>query len=394
MKALKRFFTEYIALNFFIFALMGLLSLLIVNIGFFDPFTQAFEDFRLTDLYYSKIKNRDSIYKGPLVLVNIEQKNRAELSKIFERIQTGKPAVVGLDVIFRGRKDTTADNQLRLALQKNRNYVFSYIAAFEPDETAVYTDSFFKASQQGYANLVGNDRQTTTIRHYYPSFTNQQSFTNAILKAYKPELLQRNDKNEMEIHYWGNLSNFRFYNATEIEDPAFDPSVFEGKIVLAGYLGSAEESEKLRIDEDKFFTPLNDRLSGRSYPDMYGTVIHANILRMLLEKDEIQVVPRWKVVIISSLIIWLLLPFMTSLFLKGNIWFNAIGTLIQLAGSILVVFIAILLYRFGNIKFDPGLLTACLVLLPTFINLYEAFLIFLRIKLKLIFQSQFLKNDA
>lgn len=394
MKALQRFFTEYLLLNIFVFTSMGLLSLVVVNISFFDPFTLAFEDFSLTDLYYAKIKNRDSIYNGPLVLVNIEQKDRYELSHLFERIQTGKPAVVALDVIFSNRKDSIADTQLQKTFRQHNNYVFSYIAAFEKSDTPVFTHSFFTARPAGYANLVGEDPETSTIRYYYPGFAGQWSFTSRIMGAYNAALLPKAQNKPVEIHYWGNLGNFRFYDATEIEDPDFDCSVFRGKIVLAGYLGPAAASEKLRIDEDKFFTPLNDRMSGRSYPDMYGTVIHANILRMLLDKDLIHVVPLWLVLLLTWIIIWLLLPFMTALFLKGDVWFNAVGTLVQLFGSILAVFFSIMLYRFAKIKFDPALLTACLVLLPTFINLYEALLKFLRLKLKIKFHSLFLQNTT
>jgi hypothetical protein len=100
------------------------------------------------------------------------------------------------------------------------------------------------------------------------------------------------------------------------------------------------------------------------------------------------------VLLLTWIIIWLLLPFMTALFLKGDVWFNAVGTLVQLFGSILAVFFSIMLYRFAKIKFDPALLTACLVLLPTFINLYEALLKFLRLKLKIKFHSLFLQNTT
>ncbi|MBS4065969.1 MAG: hypothetical protein KGZ74_15525, partial [Chitinophagaceae bacterium] len=95
MKWLKRFFTEYLALNLFIFVCVWLLSLLVLNVSFFDPFTEAFRDFSLTDLYYQKIKDRNGIYKGPLVLINAENKNRKELSFLLEKIQQSNPRTVG-----------------------------------------------------------------------------------------------------------------------------------------------------------------------------------------------------------------------------------------------------------------------------------------------------------
>lgn len=176
----------------------------------------------------------------------------------------------------------------------------------------------------------------------------------------------------------------------------FDVTQLKNKIVLLGYLGIPSQRADMRLDEDKLFTPLNARLSGRSYPDMYGLVIHANILRMALEKDHIKVIPKWVTGLLSFFIIWLILPIMGGLFFKGDLWFNSVGTLFQLVGSLLIVFLTLLCYTYLNIKFDPGLLLACLVLLPTFINLYEALLNFLKHKMKIPITSAFLvtnKND-
>jgi hypothetical protein len=111
---------------------------------------------------------------------------------------------------------------------------------------------------------------------------------------------------------------------------------------------------------------------------------------MILEDDFVKVMPRFAVMFISFVLTWLILPLMCRLFFKGDLWFNPIGTIIQLTGSIVAVLITVLVYRFLNVKFDPGLFIACLVLLPTFINLYEAFLKLVRYKLKIPIRSAFL----
>ena len=179
-------------------------------------------------------------------------------------------------------------------------------------------------------------------------------------------------------------------------DPTFAVDQVKDKIVLIGFLGLPSKRNTVQLDEDKLFTPLNPRLSGRSYPDMYGTVIHANILRMALEDDYIRVIPSWLTAILSFLLIWLTLPLICGLFFKGDLWFNSVGTLLQLVGGVVIVFITLISYSIFQLKFDPGLVLACLVLLPTFINLYEVLLNFLRHKLKLRFTSAFvgtIKHD-
>lgn len=396
MKLIRKFFTEYLFLNLFIFGCVSLLSLVILNISFLDPFTEAFHDFALTDLYYTKVKNRDNIYKGPVVLINTEDKDRSQIAYLLQQVQKGKPRTVALDIIFRQRINQQ-DSFLRKELSSGNNYVFGYFANFENEKETVYTDTFFTKQKNGYVNMVGENIEYSTIRDYYPFYDNKEAFTTAIIKQYNNTLYQKlliRKKEKTEIHYTGNLSNFTYFDFDEATEPDFDASVLQDKIVLIGYLGMPKINAGNRQDEDKFFTPLNNRLSGRSFPDMYGCVIHANILHMVLENDFIKVVAAWKVYLISFLAIWLILPLMCGLFFKGDLWFNSVGTLVQLLGSVIIVFISIFVYRYFNTRFDPGFLTACLVLLPTFINLYEAFLKFMHHKLKIRFRSAFLgKKD-
>jgi len=395
MKLIKKIFTEYLLLNLFIFGCVSLLSLAIINISFFDPFTEAFRDFSLTDLYYTKEKDRNQINKGPLVLINVEDKDRSQVAYLLQQIQKGSPKVVALDIVY-ARRINQQDSLLKAEFAAHNNYVFSYIADFDNLQESIYTDSFFTTQRDGYATMVAENIEYSTIRHYYPFNNNREAFTSAIIKKYDStlyhQLLKRKNK-KTEIHYTGNLSNFSYYDFDEVTDPDFDASVLQNKIVLLGYLGMPKVNAGNRQDEDKFFTPLNSRLSGRSHPDMYGCVIHANILRMILDKDYIKVVPPWRVFLVSFILLWMILPFMCGLFFKGDLWFNSVGTLVQLVGSFIIVALSVFTYKYFNTKFDPGLLTGCLVLLPTFINLYEALLMFLRYKLKLRFRSAFLSKD-
>jgi len=395
MKWLKRFFTEYLALNLFIFVCVWLLSLLVLNVSFFDPFTEAFRDFSLTDLYYQKIKDRNGIYKGPLVLINAENKNRKELSFLLEKIQQSNPRTVGLDIMFTNRQSDD-DTLLRNQFQKHNNFVLPSYPNFENPVESIYNDSFFTREKNNYVNIEGDNKETSTIRHYYPFYDHQQAFTTGVLQKFNTSLYQKLLKKKgerVEIHYWGNLSNFTYFNFDEVMDPGFDTQALTGKIVLVGYLGLPNANLTNRIDEDMVFTPLNEKLSGRSYPDMYGCVTHANILRMVIEDDYIKVIPEWVNLALSFILIWLMLPLFCGLFFKGDIWFNGLGTGVQLIGSILFVFITILVYRHWDIKFDPGVLLACFVLLPTFINLYEVLLLTLRHQFKLPIRSRFLNKD-
>ena len=102
---MKKFFAEYLLLNLFIFGCVSLLSLVILNFSIFDPFTEAFHDFTLTDLYYNKVQDKNKIYNKNLVLINVENKSRKELAYLVQQIQEGNPKVVALDIIFAQRKN-------------------------------------------------------------------------------------------------------------------------------------------------------------------------------------------------------------------------------------------------------------------------------------------------
>ncbi|MEJ8842526.1 CHASE2 domain-containing protein [Lacibacter sp. H375] len=392
---MRKFFGEYLLLNLFIFGCVSLLSLVIINFSIFDPFTEAFRDFTLTDLYYNKVQDKNKIYNKNLVLINVENKSRKEIAFLLQQIQEGNPKVVALDIIFAQRKNED-DSLLQTAFNSHDNYVLGYSANFENQLESIYTDSFFIKARDGYINVAGEHAEFSTIRYYYPFYQKQEAFTSSILKKFNPiiyQQLKNKRNNQTEIHYYGNMSNFNYFDFDEVMDDDFDVTQLKNKIILLGFLGIPSQRGTAMLDEDKLFTPLNARLSGRSYPDMYGSLIHANILRMILENDHIRVIPKWVTAVLSFLLIWLTLPIICGLFFKGDLWFNSVGTLLQLTGSVLVVFLTLLTYTYFNIKFDPGLLLACLVLLPTFINLYEALLNFLRHKLKIPFHSAFLGTN-
>lgn len=395
MKGLKRFFTEYLVLNVFIFAGVWLLSLLVLNLSFFDPFAEAFRDFTLTDLYYNKLKDRNEIYKGPVVLINAENKSRKELAFLLQSIEEANPKVVALDIIFPDRKSDD-DSLLHNLFHQYKNLILPSYPDFEKPSQSIYNHSYFTSEKDNYVNIEGDNKETSTIRYYYPFVKQQQAFTSAIIKKFNTsvyEKLKKRKEERVEIHYFGNLANFNYFNFDEVMQPGFDASSLTGKIILIGYLGLPNTNLTNKIDEDMVFTPLNEKLSGRSYPDMYGCVAHANILRMTLDDDYIKVIPRWGIILFSFILIWLLLPIFCGLFFKGEIWFNGLGVGVQLIGSILFVYITVIVYRHMDTKFDPGLPLTCFVLLPIFINLYEALLLFIHHKLKIKIKSRFINKE-
>jgi CHASE2 domain-containing sensor protein len=393
-KSTYRRWREYLIINVFVFFGIGLLSVVVFNFSIFDPFTTAFKDFTLTDLYYyNTVKNRDSIYKRDILLVGIDTSSRKDIAFLLEHINNGAPKVIALDVAFPDQKDPATDSLLRNTLQGIPNIVVPYAAGFDTLTDEIKNDSFFGLKDGGYVNLAGDNPQHSTVRAYYPYQRNQMAFTTAIIKMYDSSLLadlrRRTDK-KTDIKYFGNLQNFRYLRFREAMDTT--PGVFKDKIILLGYLGKPPLFERAPIDEDRFYTPLNPRLSGRSYPDMYGVVIHANILRMALDRDFVIDVPTWLNWTIAFLISWMLIPVFSKWYIHYAMWWHFYTKLVQLGISVLFVFISVWLYAYANTKLDSSTILIPVLLLVDMILFYDALVKFLRKKFNWKFHSIFFEG--
>ena len=389
-KIKRKHFWEYLIINIFVFVGIFFLSFIVLNVSIFDTFTQAFRDFTLTDLYYSKVVNQDKIYNGPLVLVNLENRNRIELALLLEKLEEGTPKVIGIDAIFPERKDSS-DSLLRQVIVANKNIIIPYIASFSNQLPETRSDPYFETNSNSFVNLVGERNEFSTIRYYYPKFNKLSAFTTEIIKAYDSTLarqLEKRNEKKTEIKYYGNLQNFVYHNYDEVMDPSFPTSVLKNKIILLGYFGLSAIKDKSTLDEDRFFTPLNPRLSGRSLPDMYGVIIHANILRMALDKDYIFVFPSWLNFSLAFFLSWLLMPLFVNWFVHKALWFSLFSMFFQLFVSILFLYSTILLYAYANVKIESSVLLVSVVLIGDFISFYNHIIKFLKYKLKWNFHSK------
>jgi CHASE2 domain-containing sensor protein len=174
-------------------------------------------------------------------------------------------------------------------------------------------------------------------------------------------------------------------------DPSWDPSELKGKIVLLGYMGVPGKT--LPNDEDRFFTPLNPQLSGRSHPDMYGVVVHANILRMALDKDYVYVFPTWLNWLVAFSLSLVLLPLFVSWYVEKAVWFHLFTMLVQLFLSIFFVFLTIRVYGIFNIKVESSAVLVSILLIGDFLLFYDHLVKFFKHKMHWNIRSKFLKGS-
>ncbi len=379
MQSKKARRVEYLFINLFVFALAGLFYLAFSGLGVFEPFRHAFNDFTITDLSYSG-NDKTTVWPDDVVIVNVGNRSRYQIASMIDMVQRYHPRVIGLDILFSSKADT-GNSYLRAVLNRYSNYVVSNRGKFETSEKGISSDTGLIKEDSGYANLAGIDKEHATVRYFYPYYNRRTAFTTAIIKKYDRGLVARLDSSRNEtcgIRYYGAEAAFSRLDYTSLCAGGIDSNRIKDHIVLFGYLGAEPGMEDssgrhYTIDEDKLFTPLNDRLSGRSYPDMYGVLVHANILRMMLRGDYSRELPSWGLWVIAFVISWLLIPVFCRWYYTKGIWVHALSRLLQLGTCIVLVVASILLYRYALVRVEPVVPVLAVLLLVDFILFYNLF---------------------
>jgi CHASE2 domain-containing sensor protein len=153
-----------------------------------------------------------------------------------------------------------------------------------------------------------------------------------------------------------------------LDTNAFQDDYIRDKIVIFGFHG---ENRFDRSWEDRWFTPLNQVYAGRARPDMYGVVIHANIVSMILNEDYVEIMPFWQSVIIAFVLVF----FTSAIFFKIEenipIWYDLLSLFIQVALFIILSLALILTFSYYSYKLEFTLPLAAVALVGTCFELYK-----------------------
>ncbi len=338
------------------------------NMSFFDPIGDAIGDVEFTDIVFSELRE-DPEVDTSIVLVNIGNLGRKDIGRQIRIINACEPAVVAIDGYFWALKeDSLGDVLLSDALRTSPNLVMASKLIYNPAagryDSIAFSDKQFMRGTHGYANLETNaleQHQFKVCRSFPPVYTvagqSELSFAVRVAEEFDPkvtrEFLDRGNDTET-INYRGNIMDYgqtRFggrYQALDVQDvldKRFEPRALKGKIVLMGYLGDSFDD---RSWEDKFFTPLNRKYAGRSNPDMFGVVVHANIISMILKQDYINrqsdASSYWWALIICFGNVWLF----TIIYFRLPNWYDGLTKGIQVVEVVLILtFNVVVFYWFG-----------------------------------------------
>jgi len=348
---------------------------------FLDPFNNGIREYEITDIMFSKLRSNKVTLDDRIILINSGKPSREELADLITRIEAYSPKVIGVDIFLEGRKDPKQDSLLRATLQQYNNIVLAselgpYLAdqnVFLPEMTI---DTLFtRVSATGFGNFPANLNRTIRLFSPWEKTTTGEStaFATQLVKAYAPEKLipLRERKKPWEyVHYVGNTDNFFLYEKEYLLDDNIDlKPIIEGEIVLLGYIGNYSLEEPML---DRYFTPLNDKYAGRTTPDMYGLVIHANIIRMILDEQYINIIPGWLIFLLAFIFTYINVLIIHRIYYRFNQAFHGITRVLQLVEFIGIFFLISFLFTTFRVKLDFGLGILALLLAYDIVMIYES----------------------
>ncbi len=367
-----------------------LLSVIPQNFDFLNPIGQALGDMDMTDMVFSKFRDKENIEADTnIVIVNIGVLSRAEIAEQLRRINEQQPRVVGIDVFFRKPKDAEGDALLAAAMAETRDLVLVSKVAFREESKEGAVEQWESSKAEGGRSFDSLETSLPMFRqHAYAGFSNfiinqeasfmttrdasfkevcagraEMSFPIRLASIIAPDAAQRalaRGNAQEVINFRGNMEKFYYFDADQVLDPETDISVMRGKIVLMGFMGASLEAKSI---EDNFFTPLNPQYVGRSHPDMYGVVVHANVLSMILRGNYIDTMPHWASLAVGLGLLCINVVLFTFIYRRFENWYDTLALILQVGESILILYLLVTVFASMNYKLalTPALVGVALV---------------------------------
>lgn len=405
-----KFWLQCVYVTVFVFFMLWALSYItdLQLFNAFDPVSQALADFELTDYAFSNLRP-DPTPEERIVLVNIGHISRREIAQQIKIISQFHPRVIGIDGFFNCEgglrdsincpqlKDTLGNLLLTDAIREAGNVVLvtkllQKTATGNNPEKIDFYDSIEVSDQSpytanGFANFPTDADYQEDIkqcRSFIPRLRVDNKYENSfavelarIYDSTKTKKLFARGNDEEIVNYRGNVeltdvklkslqnkdietTNFRvmFYaiDIDQVLNGEFSPDLFKDKIVMLGYLGNYFGDPSW---EDKYFTPLNKKVAGRANPDMFGVVVHANIVAMILNEDYVGQIPGWVETIFAIVLGILTVALFKIVDEKLAMWYDGLQVLIQVVQLLLIS--GLVIYCFSAFTYKLNLTLALAV---------------------------------
>ncbi len=395
------------------------LGSLIASTNFFSlyvyPESFALDDFDLTDYAYTRLRPQPSTEER-ILLVNFGHLSRKKVAEQINTISKFHPKVIGIDAIYNCEDglrdtincpqllDTLGNRMLRDAILKSGHVVLAshlfQTDSFIPTNESIVSDSietsepiFQQYSKHGFISLPiekGRQEIIRVVRSLWPQQIiegkRQLAFSAQVAMQYDSvitnKFLRRNLASEL-INYRGNIRTgedtinriFKtvdsgFFTAKgQSKYSSLSESLVKDKIVLLGYLGETTGANDF---DDGYYTPLNKVFAGRSNPDMFGVVVHANILSMILNQDYIDQLTNTDEWIIAYLACWIHIMVLLFIYQRVPQWFDLLGLVIIISQLAFYSFIRLQLFAVFSFKMELYLTIGSLAVASIAVNIFNS----------------------
>ncbi len=420
---MKKVLIQSTQVTIFVFGMLWAVSLVSdLNIfSAFDTISQALKDTELTDYAFNKLRP-DPTVDERIVLVNFGTLKRREVAQLLQNISQFKPRVIGMDALYNcegGLRDsincpqlldTLGNLMLSSAIQDAGNVVLGSklmqtdslgrIDTNDMDSIEMSDPVFTNYVQTGFVNIPTDATYQEDVkisRTILPSRIvngkKELAFSVRMAMMYdsvKTKKFLARGKDEEIINFRGNIevrqlrinslkneetattnfgTMFFVVDAEDVLTRNVSPELFKDKIVVMGYLGDYLGDDAW---EDKFFTPLNKKLGGRANPDMFGPVVHSNVVAMILNEDYIDVLSDWQKILIAILVCFLSVALFMTIDEKLPIWYDALSVIIQLFFIAILMLVIIYMFADYNIKLELDLTITIIALVGPCYDIFKS----------------------
>ncbi len=384
-----------------VFAIMWLFSLIPLNLEFLNPVQNTFKDFDLTDMVFSRLRD-DVPADKDIVLVNLGKLDRLQTANLLNIIQKQQPKVVAIDAFYRKLKGENGqpdagDSALAMAFKNLKNLVLvakleGYNEKKKQYDTLTKINPYFgQHVTHAYANLTttgeGNMQDFLTCRTFLPQVKAENkteiAFAVKIAQLFNPEkakkFLARNNISEY-INYKRNIDiqrhtpnkknqeiGYMVLDHSQILGDELAPDALKDKIVLIGYMGETIFEKSF---DDKFYTPLNQNYVGKSTPDMFGVVVHANIISMILAEDYINEMNDFLNIFLAFVVGLLVVSLFGYFYRYLGYWYDMVTLLTQFLLSLCLFTLAVFIFKNFNLRVNITLALGSVIICSVFVEIY------------------------
>ncbi len=356
-----------------VFAMLFVIPV-IFEIAPLKPLKEAIADFNITDVYFSKIlPETDPPRETDIVIVNtgvhtkhgFKELSDVNYAQIVNKVLPLSPAAIGIDHTFTLSEDDPKYEIISQVFAQSENIIFANNIG---DDNSNFVNQFATGFREA---MPGSDKKYNSVRAFSPYFVGDQdtlfSYALGLSKIYNPDaverFLERNNEKET-INYLGNWQQYEIINATELFKGDYPQDYFANKIIMLGVVDTSGHSDEFAR---MYYTPLNKTTAGKTFPDMYEVILHANIISMLLTDEYFFTSPSWLSPLIAFVICYANMILFGYVGYKNAKWYEivALGTFV--VETLLIAWLTIELFYTFRVEINLTLtIIAIAVSIPVF----------------------------